>query len=200
MIDVLGRYLSRIDRLGDDPRAVLIRHQYVFALIWSARYREADAMQETSPIANRLADSRSKAYSLAGKIHLSTIIAPKPLNEFEVLKREAIKAASGTADAYIQNWTRFVIGWEEFHRGRMTKARDMAQELKQVGRLLGDPRSTGLGLALMTWIALVADSYAEALEYSEQSLRLAVTHFDRSTAVIGKRLMAIFIVWQAVTA
>ena len=32
MIDVLQRYLARIDRLGDDPRAVLIRHHYVFAL------------------------------------------------------------------------------------------------------------------------------------------------------------------------
>ena len=187
MIAVLQRNLARIDRLGDDPRAVLIRHQYVFALIWSARYREADAMQqETSALANRLADSRSKAYSLAGKIHLATIIAPKPLDEFDVLKQEALEAASDTADAYIQNWTRFVIGWEEFHRGRMTEARDVAQELMQVGRLLGDPRSTGLGLALMTWIALLADSYAEALEYSEQSLSVAVTHFDRSTAVIGK--------------
>ena len=180
MIAVLQRYLARIDRLGDDPRVVLIRHQYVFALIWNARYREAAAMQqETSPIANRLADSRSKAYSLAGEIHVSTIIAPKPLNEFEILKREALEAASETADAYIQNWTRFVIGWEEFHRGRMTEARDVAQELMQVGRLLGDPRSTGLGLALLTWIALLADSYAEALEYSEQSLRVAVTPFDR---------------------
>ena len=37
----------------------------------------------------------------------------------------------------------------------MTEARDVAQELMQVGRLLGDPRSTGLGLALMTWIALL---------------------------------------------
>ena len=37
----LERYLARIDRLGDDPRAVLIRHQYVFALLWNARYREA---------------------------------------------------------------------------------------------------------------------------------------------------------------
>ena len=49
-IDVLQRYLTRIDRLGFDPRAVLIRHQYVFALLWSVRYREAFAMQrETSP-------------------------------------------------------------------------------------------------------------------------------------------------------
>ena len=75
MIDVLERYLARVDRLGDDPRAVLIRHHYVFALIWNTRYREAAAMQrETSPIADRLGDSRSKAYSLAGEIHVSTIV------------------------------------------------------------------------------------------------------------------------------
>jgi hypothetical protein len=154
---------------------------------WSGRYQEANVMQQTtSPLADRLADGRSKAYSLAGKIHLSTIIAPKPLNEFEVLKRETIKAASDTADSYIQNWTRFAIGWEEFHRGRMIEARNIARELMQVGRMLNDPRSTGLGLALMTWIALVADSYTEALEYSEQSLTVAITPFDRNGAVIGK--------------
>jgi class 3 adenylate cyclase len=185
-IAVLERYLTRVDRLGLDPRAVLIRHQYVFALLWSTRYREAFAMQrETSPIADRLGDSRSKAYSLAGEIHVSTIFAPKPLDEFEIVKREAIKAASDTMDAYIQNWTRFVIGWEEFHRGRMTNARFSAQELMQVGRMLGDPRSTGLGLSFLTWIALVSDSPAEALEYSEQSLAVALTPFDRSAALSG---------------
>ena len=61
-----------------------------------------------------------------------------------------------------------------------------ARELMQVGRLLNDPRSTGLGLALLTWIALVSDSYAEALEYSEQSLAVAVTPFDRDVATDGK--------------
>ena len=84
MINVLERYLPRIDRLGDDPRAVFIRHHYIFALLWNTRYREAAAMQrETSPIAEQLGDSRSKAYSLAGEIHVSTIVAPKQLQEFE---------------------------------------------------------------------------------------------------------------------
>ena len=101
-------------------------------------------------------------------------------------KEEAIKAASDTADAYIQNWTRLVIGWEEFHRGRMNDARESARELMQVGRLLNDPRSTGLGLGLLTWIALVSDSFAEALDYSEQSLAVAVTPWDRSAAIDGK--------------
>ena len=83
---------------------------------------------------------------MAGEILVSTIFVPKPLNEFEVLKVSAIEAASVTADAYIQNWTRWVIGWEEMHRGRMNDARASARELLEVGRLLNDPRSTGFGL------------------------------------------------------
>ena len=186
-IDVLQRYLKRIDGLGDDPRAVLIRHQYVFALVFGARYPEAATMQrENSAIAERLGGNISRAYALAGELTVSTILAPKPLREFEVLKAEAINAASAAADAYIQNWTRFLVGWDELHRGRMNEARELARELMRVGRLLNDPRSTGLGLALLTWIALVSDSYAEALDYSEQSLAVAVTPFDRSTATSAK--------------
>jgi hypothetical protein len=141
---------------------------------------------ETYPIADRLGDSRSKAYSLAGDIHVSTMIAPKSLVEFEELKNEAVKAVSDTADSYIQNMIRFVVGWEEFHRGRIMHARDSARELMQVGRTLGDPRSIGLGLSLLTYIAMVFDSYGEALEYSEQASAVVVTPFDRNAARIGK--------------
>jgi hypothetical protein len=86
-------------------------------------------------MADRLGDSRSKAYALAGKIIVPTVFAPKPLNEFEILKRKAIRAASDTADAYIQNWTRWVIGWDESYRGRLNEARDAARELLEFGRL-----------------------------------------------------------------
>ena len=65
-------------------------------------------------------------------------------------------------------------------------ARASARELIQVGSLLDDPRSTGLGVALLAWIALMSDSYAEALEYSERSLAVAVTPWDRNMATIGK--------------
>jgi tetratricopeptide (TPR) repeat protein len=91
-----------------------------------------------------------------------------------------------TADAYIQNWTRWVIGWNEMHRGRMNNARDSARELMLVGRQLNDPRSTGFGLNLLSWITLVLDSYAEALEHSEQSLSVAVTLWDRAAASLAK--------------
>ena len=110
-IDVLTRYLARIDRLGDDPRAVLIRILYVIALFMNARYREAAAMQrETSRMADRLGDAGSKAWALVNEIYVSTIVEPKPLHEFEILKTEAIKAASDATEAIIQKSARELDG------------------------------------------------------------------------------------------
>lgn len=186
-IAVLTRHLSRLDGLGDDRRIVLIRHYFVSALYGSARYVEMPPVQqETSLMANRLADARSKAYSLAGDIMVSTVLEPKPIAELERIKEAAITAASATTDAHLQNWIRFLIGWEEFHRGRIRQSRHAAHELIQVGQSLKDPRSMGLGLALLTWIALVSDSYVEALEYAEHALAAAVTPFDDLHAAVGK--------------
>ncbi len=171
MIEVRQRYLKRIDRLGDDARVVLIHHHFVFALLWSARYSEAVAAQRAnSLIASRLGDSLSKAYALAGEIYASTLAdTPMPLHAYEALKRELMIATSETSDAYIQSWARFVIGWEEIHRGRMIEAQNAARELMQVGQRLNDPRTTGFGLAVLSWIALTSDSYVEALKWSDQS-------------------------------
>ena len=44
--------------------------------------------RETLLMADRLGDSRSKAYALAAEIIVSTIFAPKPLNEFEILRKK----------------------------------------------------------------------------------------------------------------
>ena len=164
-----------------------IRLHYAWALLTATRHQHAAVIQrETSCLAKRLGDSTSKAYALADEIYVTTIVAPKSLAEFEALKREAMDAVSNTADAHIQNWTRWVIGWEEMHRGRMIEARRWARKLMEVGQLSKDPRSTGLGLWLLTWIALVSNSYVEALGYSEQSLAVAVDPMDRTTAIGGK--------------
>ena len=120
--------------------------------------REAAAMQrETSPMAN--------ASEIAGRRHMrwraryivSTIFAPKPLQEFEVLNEKQSRPLPIRRMPTFKIGLWFVIGWDEFHRGRINEARDSARELMQVGRLLDDPRSTGLGLNLLTWIALTAE-------------------------------------------
>jgi hypothetical protein len=184
-LDLLDRYLARVDRLKDNPKAVIVRYHFAHALSMNRRFRDAAAMQPaTSSIVERLGDDRSKAYALAGEGFITTIIAPKTDQEFELLRNEA--AAIVTQDAYVRNQIAFVIGFEEVCRGRMNDARASAHKLLEVGRLLNDPRSTGFGLCLMTMIALVSDSYAEALEYSEQSLATVITPVDRNIALSAK--------------
>ena len=187
-IDVIERYLARINHLGDDARAVIIRFYYLYALIWNGRYRDAVATQrDVSPIADRLGDSRSKAYSLTGGIFASIMFAPKPLDEFERVKREAIKA-------------RF--------RYRRRLYRTLDQDCDRVGRASprahdrcarvgsrGDQRWSDVRRPTIhrSWPGRIdldctdgRFSYSEALEYSEQSLAVAVISQDRHTASVGK--------------
>lgn len=110
------------------------------------------------------------------------MVGLKPRHEFERLRVEAVKAAADTQDVYLQNQVRFMIGLEEMCLVGVTSARDWALELLEAGRTLGDPRSTGFGLNLLAFIALVSDSPAEALDYSEQSLAVVVTPVDRLVA------------------
>src|SRR5262249_28408968 len=97
MIGIVERYLGRLGSLGDNPKIVIVRHQYAYALFYNSRFFEMAAVQqETSQMAQRLGDNTSKAYSLAGEIIVSFVHAPKSLDEFETLKRAAINAASDT--------------------------------------------------------------------------------------------------------
>jgi hypothetical protein len=140
----------------------------------SGRYRESAALQQyLLSIADGLKDNRSRLYVLTAKLSVSALIEPMPLIEFEIVKQEALTLPFETTDAYPQIAARWAIGWDELGRGRVNEARNFARETVQVGQSLNDPRSTGWGLLLLSMIAMVSGSIAEALEYSEQSLSVA---------------------------
>jgi tetratricopeptide (TPR) repeat protein len=178
VIDVVGRYLTRVDRIGNDLKAVLIR-TYCWALIHNGRYREAVAVQQSSETADR-------GTALAYRLSISALISPTPLHDFEIVKQDALTLLSETTDAYFQNAVRWTIGYIELTIGRINEARNSARELMQVGQLLNDPRSTGYGLLLLSHIAVMSGSYAEGLEYSEQSLNVAITPTDKIYASLSK--------------
>ena len=186
-VDVLRRHFPRVERLGDDVYGVIARNAYVMMLVNNARYQEAAAIQRQAiRIAERLGDRISRAYAFYGEIALSTIIAPKQLEEFNELKEKAIKAAREINDVFLLKWLWWVIGFDELFRGRTSHARDAALEVMRVGQSLSDPESTGIGLWMLTYVALGSDSYAEALEYGEEALSMAVTPLDRAVALGGK--------------
>jgi hypothetical protein len=180
---VIERFMPRLERLSDNQARVLIAHQYVVALIYSARYRDAKKVQaELSAIAASLHDASSRAHSLASDIFLSTMIAPYPYEVFQAVSREAIAAASSADDRYLQTFIRNLISWEEGHRGHVTKQYEMAEELMAVGRRMNDPRSIGLGMTARAWAALVSNDYTAALDFAQTSIGMALAPFDREGA------------------
>ena len=178
-IEIVERFTSSLDRSGDNHKCVLVQHHYVLAVLWSGRYREAEKAQaDLSAMAAKLHDVSSRAYALASHIIVSTIIAPNCVEVFEAVSCEASTAASNVNDAYLQCFLRYVLGWEEIHRGRMAKARQAAEELMAVGQRMNDPRSIGFGRQLEACPV----QHGGRVKWSGQSATLFVsaTHETRS--------------------
>jgi class 3 adenylate cyclase/tetratricopeptide (TPR) repeat protein len=183
LTEIVTRFMPRLDHLGNDPGCVLVHHHYVGALLWLGRYREAEkARLKLSAMAAGLSDAKSKAYALASIIHITTVIAPMPVEVFEAVAREAKTSASHIDDAYLHSFLRYVVGWEEAHRGRINKAREAAEELMAVGSRMNDPRSIGLGMMLQSWIAQLSGDYPAALDFAEKAISAARTPLDRVNA------------------
>jgi hypothetical protein len=137
-------------------------------------------------MATGLLDARSRAYALASAIHVSTIVAPNPVEVFEGVSHETSTAAASVADAYLQCLLRYVVVWEEMHRGRMAKAHEAAEELMAVGRRMNDPRAIGFGMQLEAWAALGSDDYVAALNFAEEGIGIARTPIDQANAINAK--------------
>jgi class 3 adenylate cyclase len=187
LTEIVERFMLSLNRQGDSHKCVLVLHHYVLALLWSARYRQAEAAQiQLSAMAAGLHDARSGAYALASAIHVSTLTSGNAVERFETLSREAIAAESNLGDAYLQCFIRYAVGWEELYRGRIGIAREAAEELIAVGRRMNDPRSIGYGMQLQAWIVLATDDYAGALNFAETGISIARTPFDRVRATNAK--------------
>jgi class 3 adenylate cyclase len=179
--ETVERFKARLGRLGDNPSRVLIEHHCINAMIYSARFRDAEnARSAMSTMASRLGDVKSTAYALASSIHLSSFNGLYSAETFDALSREALASASSLNDAYLQCLLRHAIAFEELTRGRMAEAREAAEELLAVGRNMNDPRSLGYGMFLRAGHAIVNTDYADALSLADAGLRIARTPFDQT--------------------
>jgi class 3 adenylate cyclase len=183
LTQIVERFMPRLDRAGDSHQRVLVQHHFTLALLWTGRYHDAlKAQRKLSEMAGRLHDARSSAYALASEIHLSTVLEPKPAGVFDEVSREALAAAANINDPYLQCFLRWAVGWDEFHRGHVTKAHRAAEELLTVGRHMNDPRSIGFAMHLQSWIAIISDDYAGALNFADIGMSMARTRFDKEGA------------------
>lgn len=184
VVDVSDRFAARLNSLGDSTQTVLVVHQKVFALCFMNQFQAALAEQaKITRMAERLGDDRTRAYSFSGQILVSSAVAPSAPEDLEPLVRSALEAASRTEDAYIRSVVRWVIAIDALSRGRMRVAREIAEEMSAIGRLLNDPRPRGMGMGILGWIALTSDDYGKALNCAEECLQIAYTPQERMNAL-----------------
>jgi class 3 adenylate cyclase/tetratricopeptide (TPR) repeat protein len=184
VVDVPDKFKGRLEKLGDSAQLVLIMHQKVFGLCFMTEFKAALAEQaKIIGMAERLGDERSKAYAYASEILVSSAIAPRSVEDQGPLVKNALDAASRTEDSYIRSVVRWVIAIDEISRGRMKIARDIAEEMSEIGRNSNDPRPIGMGMGILAWIALTSDDYVKALDCANECLRVAYTPQERMNAL-----------------
>jgi len=184
VVQIVDRFGERLKNLGDNTQIVLILHQKVFALCFMSHFQAALAEQATiTQMAERLVDDRSLAYSLSAQILVSSAVAPSKPEDQKLLVQRALNAASRTDDAYIRSVVRWVIAIDEIARGRMIKAREIAEEMSAIGHHFNDPRPRGMGMGILGWLALTSDDYGKALNYAEECLQIAYTPQERMNAL-----------------
>ena len=194
LVATIDRHMPRLERLGHDAKSVVILHHYTFALIWLGRFAEAQAAEaRATALADHVGDDRSRAYALAGRILVGTVVAPIAGDKMAELGAAAAAAAARSGDRHIKSWISFVRAWEQVHRGHMDRAHAFAQELMAVGRTESDPRPTGLALWLLARLALASEEYGAALAYAEECLRVALTPFDKGTATQLKAMSLVML-------
>jgi tetratricopeptide (TPR) repeat protein len=197
VVNIADKFAAHLHNLGDSTQTVLVLHQKVFSLCFMNEFQAALAEQANiTPMAERLGDDRSRAYSLSSQILVSSAVAPKTPSEQRPIVRSALKAASRTEDAYIRSVVRWVIAIDEVGRGRMSVARKIAEKMSKVGHQLNDPRPMGMGMGILAWIALTSDDYQKALQCADECLQIAYTPQERMNA-LGVKGVALALLKQS---
>jgi len=184
VVEIIQRFGTRLNSLADSAHTVSIAHQKVFGLCFMGNFQAAlDEQARINKMAERLNDDRSIAYALSSQILVSSAVAPKTAQELAPLVKSALDAASRVQDAYIRSVVHWVIAIDEICRGRMRIAKQIAEEMSEIGRDLKDPRPTGMAMGILGWIALTSDDYENALHCAEECLAVAFTPQERMNAL-----------------
>jgi len=189
IIEVTTRFRPNLNRLGDSRHHALILHHYIAGLVWTARFRDAFAVQqELSAMAARLGDPKSMAYALVSELSVSTYCAPTSIEVFQSRRRKAEAVLANVDDAYLQNFYLAVLAWDEMNRGRIVEARAAVERLMVIGVSMNDPRSLGYATAINALIALLSDNYETALEIAELGISMSRAPLEWAAATSARNI------------
>jgi len=177
---LVDRYRTRIDRLGAVQPRVIVLANYSFAAMLICQNRSSlSAAEEALEIALRLDDARSKAYARGAIMFAHTAMSLGGRDESQRCAELAALESDQTDDPYLKSWIKLSAAWSFLYRGLPNRGRELALELQERGRALGDPRAASMGLWILGWLDIIDERYEDALVHGNQCTELALTPLDR---------------------
>lgn len=178
---------AALEKQGNLRNYALFLHHSLYCLICNGRYRQAlETKDKLVKLTTGVTDDLVKAYAIASELAISNFIDPLANSEYRNKRHEIEKLLEGMNDPYLQNFYLAQILWNQISRGHVARAGRDADKMLEEGRVANDPRALGYGTAMKALIAMLGADYQTALELSEKALSLAVTEFDRASALSSK--------------
>ena len=188
LTDLVARYRSRFEALGDARRLSLLLFWEGFSHFHGARYEQARSVLERSlAIGESLGDEECFGYACMGLMFLYWLKrGDRPADVVSQLGDRVHHVAERLGDVYLDSQRLLCLAFEKLTGGRYNEAREHCARLLELGRRTGDPRPTALGLYALAHVDVYDQRYEEAIEHAEEALRLSPSPADRLTTLAAK--------------
>ena len=133
--NVAERFMPVVMQAGETPELVAAYYYRTLSLVQRYHLRAAYALiTEAAGVAERLCDSRARAYARAGLLHCRTRLGLDTFEGAERRKAEVMADCLSFDDNFLRNSAYFFVTWDYLYRGLVKDARAIAVRLTASGR------------------------------------------------------------------
>jgi transcriptional regulator with AAA-type ATPase domain/tetratricopeptide (TPR) repeat protein len=188
LTDLVARYRSRVEALGDARRLSLLLFWEGFSHFHGGQYDLARPVLERSlALAESLNDEECLGYASMGLMFVFWLKrGDRPPDIVRQLSDRVLRIADRLGDVYLGSQRLLCLAFEKLTGGRYNESREHCARLLDLGRRTGDPRAMAMGLSALAHVNVYDERYREALEQAEEALRLSPSPADRLTTLAAK--------------
>jgi transcriptional regulator with AAA-type ATPase domain/tetratricopeptide (TPR) repeat protein len=188
VIALAERYRDRIEALGDPRRLSRLLSWQGVAHCMGAQFGSAKPLLERArALAESVGDQDCLSHAAAG-LAWACWLAPsdRPGDAVEELAEQALAIPDRPGHLLVASQCLTQLVLYKISRGQYSEARALSRQLIDLGRRMGAPRPTAMGLRALAWAELYEECYTEALGHADEALRIAPSPVDRLIANMAR--------------
>jgi transcriptional regulator with AAA-type ATPase domain/tetratricopeptide (TPR) repeat protein len=188
VIALAERYRDRIEALGDPRRLSKLLSWQGVAHCGGAQFGSAKPLLERArALAESVGDQDCLSHAAAGLAWVCWVApSDRPGDAVEKLAEQALAIPDRPGNLLVASQCLTQLVLYKIARGQYSEARALSRQLIDLGRRMGAPRPTAMGLRALAWVELYEECYTEALGHADEALRIAPSPLDRLIANMAR--------------